>query len=292
MFLSQDLSLLSNKYQFSKFLGHRDKQVLRQTLMTFTSIFAFKEKPITVLEIGAGLSSIVISDLLYRRKDGSKLISYDYRGRSAFVENTRSLDLGDEGWLDTLEIREEPSCSFDQLNDFYQSNNSTLGNMDQAQLLTGIESFVNWSLDDKKMSIIEKEIGVDIKTTFKNELSVYLKDNGLFKSPLFKLFRHDGDEFETLKGMQSAEIFDTTLKKDDIDVVYLDSGEFSSNVEFNKLDKQLKAGSIIVAQDILFPKSIKSFLIGAFLVMASNWRLIWQDNTTPQGILIAIKITI
>jgi len=289
MFLIQNLNLLSKKYEFSKFLGHRDKQVLRQTLMTFASIFVFKDKPITVLEIGAGISSIVISDLLSRRQDGSKLISYDYKGKRALIENTRSLDLGDEKWLDALEIREEPSCSFDQLNDFYQSNKTTLGGMDQAHLLVGIESFINWALDDRRLRSIEQKLGSNIKSTLTNDLRVYFKDNGLFKSPLFELFRHDGDEFETLRGIHSAEVFDTTAKQDDIDVVYLDSGEFSSNVEFNKLEKQLKAGTIVVAQDILFPKSIKSFLIGAFLVMSPDWRLIWQDNTTPQGILVAIK---
>ena len=290
MFLSQDLSLLSKKYKFSRLLQHRDRQVLRQTLMTFASIFAFKEKPITVLEIGAGFSSIIISDLLYRRKDGSKLISYDYRGRRAFIENTRSLDLDDDKWLKSIEIREEPSCGFDQLYDFYHSDKSSLGEMNQTQLLRGIDDFVNWSQDDRRLLIVEKEIGFDVKTTFKNELRVYLSNKGLFKSPLFQLFRHDGDEFENLKGVLSAKNFDMMIKQDTIDIVYLDSGEFSTNIEFNKLEKILKIGSIIVAQDILFPKSIKSFLIGSFLAMSSNWRLIWQDNTTAQGILVAVKI--
>jgi hypothetical protein len=53
----------------------------------------------------------------------------------------------------------------------------------------------------------------------------------------------------------------------------------------------MKYGTIVVAQNIIFPKSIKSFLKAAFPVMSEKYQIIWQYKTTPQGILVAVKIS-
>ena len=290
LFTVNDLGLLNNDYRFSKYLGNRDRQVLRQTLMTFASILAFRKQPLTILEIGVGLSTLVISDLLSRRNDFSKLISYDLRGKTAFIENTRDVNIDIDRCLESIEFREESTCTYKELVKFYTSNQSTVGNLQHKQLLDGLDCFVDYSMDDRKLLMIEQLLGMDGKTSFINDLRSHFLENGLFSSPIFELYRSNDCEFTWLGEYQPDFNFEKSIENESIDIVYFDSGEFSSVLEFNKLEKFLKVGSILVLQDILFPKSIKSFLIGSFLVMSPNYQIIWQDNTTPQGILVAKKI--
>jgi len=289
MFTVNNLGLLADNYNFSKYLGNRDRQVLRQTIMTFSSILAFQPKPVTIVEIGVGLSTLVISDLISRRKDGSKLISYDIRGKDAFVENTRELKIDIDRCLKSIDFRKEATCTYEELTSFYMSSQSTVAKMGHEQLLKGLDRFVDWSMDDRRLLMVERLLGLENKTTLINDLRNFFLDNGLFSSSLFDLYRSNDCEFEWLKGYQSEVNFERSLKNQKIDIVYLDSGEFSSVLEFNKLEKYLEPGSILVVQDILFPKSIKSFLIGAFLIGSTDYQILWQDNTTPQGVLVAVK---
>ena len=75
-----------------------------------------------------------------------------------------------------------------------------------------------------------------------------------------------------------------------IDAVFLDCGEASSLAEFLALEHRLESGSYVLLHDIYFPKSIKNFLLGALLTLDSDWEILYQDNISKQGGLVAKKL--
>jgi len=288
-----NLQGLSSTFNFVRDLGHRDVQALRQMIQNFSVAFSYiRKKEFKVLEIGAGLSTVVIAELLSRKNDGSKLFTLDYLGLEAFICNTRGSNIDVEPWIDFVDIVTAPTVSLAEIESFYCSSTSTIGGMSKELLVDGLDPFIEWSMDDRRhgeLSRLTKQ--GENYSFFSNNVKRYLLDNELFNSDLFQLYRHNDDEFDILSKnhFESGELASQmqTVKPD---LVYMDSGEFSSNVEFNVIEPLLGVGATLIVQDIFFPKSIKSFLICAYLAMSNQWQVVWVDRTTPQGVLIAKKI--
>jgi hypothetical protein len=243
-----------------------------------------------VLEIGSGLSTFVFSWLIKHYKN-SKLISIDSNGEKSLIKNSRfkiNQDLLDDK---KIEIVKGNSIDIEELNSFYDSPTSTLGNINHENLLKNIDNFIDVSMDGRKekkcINIISK--GSKKRILNHRALKSYLLRNGMFSSNLFKSYRYDGDEFDFLSESKTEKVLKNVLESFKPNLIYLDTGEFSANLEFNLINKLAEPGTILLVQDILFPKSIKSFLISSFLLTTKRWKVIWIDKTTPQGIIMAIK---
>jgi predicted O-methyltransferase YrrM len=76
----------------------------------------------------------------------------------------------------------------------------------------------------------------------------------------------------------------------DFDAVFLDCGEFSTAVEWLAVRQRIRIGGLAVFHDIYFPKSVKSFLPCAAMAASSDWRILYQDRSTPQGLLVAERL--
>lgn len=88
----------------------------------------------------------------------------------------------------------------------------------------------------------------------------------------------------------SPTALDNILKRYEmLDYVFFDSGELSSMVEWMKLKERIRVGGLAVFHDIYFPKSIKNFMVCAAICCSKNWEIIYQDKSTPQGLLVARK---
>ncbi|MEF3695744.1 hypothetical protein [Desulfolutivibrio sp.] len=73
------------------------------------------------------------------------------------------------------------------------------------------------------------------------------------------------------------------------DMIFFDSGELVSLVEWNILWRRIRPGGLAAFHDVFFPKSVKNFLICSSLLASPMWRLVFVEENTPQGLMIFAK---
>ena len=78
-------------------------------------------------------------------------------------------------------------------------------------------------------------------------------------------------------------------EKRKMDALFLDCGELSSVAEFVLLESQVPEGGYILLHDIYYPKSIKNYLVAAFLELSEEWDVVYRDKASPQGGLVAVR---
>ena len=71
---------------------------------------------------------------------------------------------------------------------------------------------------------------------------------------------------------------------------FFDCGEISSIAEFWLLLPLMRQGDYVLLHDIIYPKSIKNFLVATYLTVCKDWEILYLDKSTPQGGLVARKI--
>ena len=75
-----------------------------------------------------------------------------------------------------------------------------------------------------------------------------------------------------------------------MDVLFLDCGELSSIAEFILLEPLVPVGGFILLHDIFYPKSIKNYLVATLLELSEEWEVLYKDEASPQGGLVAIRV--
>lgn len=111
----------------------------------------------------------------------------------------------------------------------------------------------------------------------------------MLSNELLQAYRTPEDEFNFLQNNPAKPVLRELLHDYEPNIVYFDSGEYLSNIEFNIIDEFAKKGTLLIVQDIFFPKSIKSFLIASAIMASKRWRILWIDRTTPQGVIVCCK---
>lgn len=74
------------------------------------------------------------------------------------------------------------------------------------------------------------------------------------------------------------------------DFIFFDCGELSSLVEWKLLKNQIRVGGYAILHDVYFPKSVKNFIVAAFIELSDDWAIIYKDIDSIQGMLVAKKI--
>jgi len=74
------------------------------------------------------------------------------------------------------------------------------------------------------------------------------------------------------------------------DFVFFDGGELSSVMEWIKLKDRIAVGGMAAFHDIFFPKSFKNFIVCASLLADPGWTVVFVDDTTNQGLLMARRL--
>lgn len=284
-----DFQVFHNSFEPFNYLGHRDKQVIRQCIQNFAVVIGLVRSNTNVpkvLEMGAGLSTVIFSKLL--NNHGETIKTIDAFSHDAIQTNSRGTSVNfDLSELKNCEIIEGITIGYDELNDFYQSPRSSLISLSHDEVVSNLDYFINMSMDDRKYQQINRLL--DLKYFSPSLVKNYFIKNSLFVNDLFASYRTDKDEFEFLKNHNGKPVLTDALKSYAPNIIYLDSGEYSSNIEFNIINEVAKKGTLLIVQDIFFPKSIKSFLIASALMSSDSWRVLWIDRTTPQGMIICRK---
>lgn len=273
---------------FNRF-GHRDKQVIRQCIQNFSvaiNIVRSNFLAPKILETGAGLSTVIFSKLL--NFSGESIKTIDVFALDAIRKNSRGADINfSVSELANCEIIEGITIDIEELNAFYTSPESTLLSLRHKDILHNLNLFLNLDMEDRNYQKIINAINFNYISS--SVIKDYLIKNSLFVNKLFNLYRTETDEFHFLKNSKFKPMLRTLLNEYSPNIIYLDSGEYSSVIEFNIIDELCKNGTLLIVQDIFFPKSIKSFLISSAIMASDRWRVLWIDRTTPQGMILCKK---
>ena len=238
-----------------------------------------------ILETGSGFSSQIFYSLL-PKKNLDELVSIDYGGLQATENNSRHVvDLGKVFGSDFATLSAAPTIDLRDLETVYGGSEPATwrpSGLDAAKL----SPFVDLRLDNRRRAQIESAT----RSTFDiNTISSDILGGSLSDSEIIKSYRSAGDELELLKSIESKGVLADTLREGRPNLIFLDSGEFSTLPEFLIVDDLAEIGAVLLVQDIIFPKSIKGFLIGALVAASSRWEVLWIDRSTPQGMLAAIR---
>ncbi len=85
------------------------------------------------------------------------------------------------------------------------------------------------------------------------------------------------------------EIRDSNLR---LDAVFYDCGEISSIAEWYATSELIPVGGYALFHDIFFPKSIKNFLLAVNIYLSDDWKILYLDDVSEQGALLAERITL
>ena len=86
---------------------------------------------------------------------------------------------------------------------------------------------------------------------------------------------------------EKAGIIDGLVARGDTwDMVFFDSGELSSMIEWAKVKDRINSDGMVAFHDIFFPKSMKNFVICAQVAASPDWKIVYIDSAGP-GLMVA-----
>jgi len=267
------------------------KQYLAFPSYTCMSSFAEQNNCENILEIGAGLSTAVWANLAARTGTRVCTLDANLSRMQSYVRGTRH----DALVAKHIEVIEGVSLYCDEFVDFYTGTSRTsYGGIDIAAFRNHINEFQSLNCSFKRRHKVSRIAGHrdwsahDLMTT---ESSLSLSRR------LLDLFSANGDFKNEISFMKDAEtrgvaglISEFSHDKPPWDLVFFDSGELASMLEWTKLKNSIAIGGFAAFHDIFFPKSIKNVIPCAAIMADPDWKIVFCDDSTKQGILIAERL--
>ncbi|GAB3704502.1 hypothetical protein [Halorubrum pallidum] len=244
----------------------------------------------SVLEIGAGLSTAIWADFSERTGASVTSIDADFDRFDRWIAGTRH----ERAITDHVQTKEGVSIDPEELRQFYANSHTEYADIPVTAIASDLDQFaraagcparhvdLNRSLVSRRAWSASDVIVSDEKLRFpKKFLNYYVKGTDSF------------DELVEMLGdvEQTNVIEDLTNMGNGWDLIWFDSGEVSSMVEWKQLKSHINPGGIAAFHDIFFPKSMKNFVVGATLLNDPNWEIILVEESTRQGLLLAQKRT-
>ncbi len=270
-------------YSKLKFLDEREKSVFVEYIRSFS--FLFYEDIKLVLEIGAGHSTLIFASLA--KKMGCKVKTIDMNPE-AIIKKVHDQALADE-IFDNVDFVRGASVSCDELTSYFDGTISKIGNVNIEDVIDNVDSFIDLEMDNRKEGKVKEALG--IANLNSESLKENLLNNEKFAKELIQIYRTDADEFNYCsKNSGNKGVLSDLLDGESVDAVFLDSGEFVSLVEWEIVAKKLRKGGYVFLHDIYFPKSFKNWLVCASIAADPEWEILYQDKSTPQGMMLAKKL--
>lgn len=244
--------------------------------------FARNTRIDVALEIGTGYSTFLLPRI---KNESNKLISLDATSMDKF-NYSRQLRIIEKD----IEFMTDFSVTIDEMKDFYNGKpKQVFLDTDADQLKEAVKRFIKNNYDH----IYYLELGIGESVNQGNIINQILEklfqDNQIncFSTLFPSRFKSDF----AFAGSKRKSALDKILDRyDSLDYVFFDCGELSSMIEWMKLKDHIRVGGLAAFHDIYFPKSIKNFMVCAAIHCSSKWRIIYQDESTPQGLLVAEKV--
>lgn len=241
-----------------------------------------------ILEIGAGLSTVLFAQLCGWRKCTVYSIDKsfcDILGKIRFTSFYEPVN-------ERIRSYREASISKRDFDSFYGNwPKQDLGGVDFKSLKKNMDEFVRFDLDSRKWDRFLDGLPVNEKRFRRPEDVFFTRDGLVLPEEIINLYRESNDEVDYFsKNHGDKGVIHSLIEEvSEFDLVFFDSGVFSSYVEWLLLKDHIRKGGAAVFHDIYFPKSIKNFLICASLRSDPEWEIVYKDALTPQGLLIAGK---
>ena len=187
---------------------------------------------------------------------------------------------------DSVRFLNGVSLSRSDLESYYECNLDSIGGVPFSKVIQAAGEFVETSMDGRKVPLVLDALNIprlDVSL-----LQTAIASNSKFPQSLLDIYRNKDDEFDFSPTHQlSNGLLAQVIGGGEADAVFLDSGEFSSLPEWEIVAGKLRVGGYVILHDIFFPKSFKNWLVCAAITVSSDWRVIYIDRSTPQGLMVA-----
>ena len=245
----------------------------------------------TVLEIGAGLSTAVWAD--FAKRTGAKVCTIDasVARMKSYVRNTRH----EETVSDHIDLIEGATIHSKDLIDFFTGQpQTTYGGVDVASFMDQLDLFRCQYCSIKRWHKVSKIAGrwdwsaVDLLTA---DSSLHLSRPLLDLYSQATTFDNAVSFLSNIDAQGKGGVIDKlTANGSSWDFIFFDSGELASMIEWLKLKNKIAVGGFVAFHDIYFPKSLKNIIPCAALMADPDWEVVFCDDSTKQGILIAERL--
>ena len=180
-----------------------------------------------------------------------------------------------------------PSVSRSDLDRWYDRPFKGIGSIPATQVFHAAEAFIDTTMDNRKELPVQRALNIPNLDVALVSAAILRSHN--FPAALLEIYRNEGDEFSETVIQTGAGLLSSVLKENEVDAVFLDSGEFSSLLEWGIVESQVSSGTYVILHDIFFPKSFKNWLVCSSITSDPAWQVLYIDRSTPQGLMVARK---
>lgn len=269
------------------YLDQRERDVFEEYLYAFSFLF-YNSNIKQIVEIGAGHSTLVFS--LLAKRTGCEVKTIDMNPQS-MINKLRNRLLVDDV-VQNIKFIKGTSISNNDLLSFYKNGVRSINGINITEVMKYVDSFIDLKMDNRKEPKVKLALGIENlnSLSFSNDFDT----DKLFSTEFLEIYRSldEDDEFSFCEENNLTEGALASLFEDSqVDMVFLDSGEFSSLVEWEIVSKNLRIGGYVYLHDIFFPKSYKNWLVCASIKASKDWEVLYINSTTPQGMMLAKKVS-
>ncbi|MFC1833543.1 hypothetical protein ACFL2Q_02260 [Thermodesulfobacteriota bacterium] len=239
-----------------------------------------------ILEMGAGLSTGLWAG--YARLTNAEITSVevDFGPMRSYVSGTRLEELVDCH----VDLREDVTITASQLISYYEEPRRTVGGISVSEFSHSIDRFVREHPRWEQVAQIARH-----NARSAARLIVHEDGSLRFPIPLLNIY---GNPYTHAAFIENRATDGTAGMVEQLvregrkwDLVFFDSGELSCMVEWELLKDRIQVGGLAAFHDIYFPKSIKAFVVCASLLNDPHWKPVFLDESTPQGLFVAQRIS-
>jgi hypothetical protein len=231
----------------------------------------------SVLGLGAGLSTALWAR--YAHRTGAAVVVVD----NDFAQMQSSIESSELGRLIDKHITKITGTvvSGSKTRDFYLAEHPTFGGVAASDILQKLDGF-HRATTGESMTRAGFE-SMKMRDLFSDGKNLRFAPKLLDQSSETAGFESD---IARLDQLPPAAIDANRIWE----LICFDSGEYSSCIEWLMLKDRIPVGGLAAFHDIFFPASIKNVIPCAAILADPNWRVVWLDRSTAQGLLIAQRL--
>lgn len=242
------------------------------------------KKSLRVLELGSGFSTALLARMaeFAYQADGR-----DIRITSVDISFDTLNTISGEAGRDRLNCVCGATVTADAMIAFYAAATQASLMGHQLQSLIANSPFAKAVIDDRKLSHLKHVYKLPSLQALRQKLAT----DDLFYRNILDYYSNFGSLAKELDLIvQHPVVLNDDLLQTQWDVIYFDSGELSTNVEFLRLSQSFSPQCLVAFHDVWFPKSFKSWLPATAMTRSGEWRPIYTDETTSQGMFIVERV--
>jgi hypothetical protein len=245
-----------------------------------------------ILELGAGLSTALWSRYAHRTGAEVTTIDADFEPMWSYVDGTatrgRAAPATDLAQLIHHHVRllTGVTVSSQQLREFYESEHENFGGVLASSIAETIDN-LSRPAPDARINRVRDTLG----TSDWSAQSIFIADGRMLRFPktILDALSPSGRFAKDVAFLDQHPL--AILDPEETwDLIFFDSGEYSSCIEWLMLKDRIEIGGLAAFHDIFFPKSVKNFLPCAAIAADPNWKIVLIDDSTIQGLLIAQRL--